>query len=85
MSRQPSVDHQYTRNEVAAEITIWSRATGAGTVLPAPGVIFAEDENVAPDVLWVSTDRLGRIVGADRKLHAAPAPGQIGAWQLLVA
>jgi Uma2 family endonuclease len=35
-------------------------------------VIFAEDNTVAPDVVWVSTNRLSQIVGADRKLHAAP-------------
>jgi Uma2 family endonuclease len=43
-----------------------------GVALPAPGVIFADDDNVAPDVVWVSTARLSQIVGADRKLHAAP-------------
>ncbi len=72
MSKQPSVEHQYTCNQAANRLTNWSEATGAGVVLPAPGVIFAEDDNVAPDVIWVSTERLARIVGADRKLHAAP-------------
>src|SRR5204863_1423112 len=72
VSRQPSVEHQYTCNQVATRLTTWSEATGGGIVLPAPGVIFAEDDNVAPDVVWVSTARLDRIVGADRKLHAAP-------------
>ncbi len=72
VSRQPSVEHQYTCNQVATRLTVWSEATGAGVVLPAPDVIFAEDDNVAPDVVWVSTERLGRIVGEDRKLHAAP-------------
>jgi Uma2 family endonuclease len=72
VSKQPSVEHQYTCNQVAARLTFWSEATGAGIVLPAPGVIFADDDNVAPDVVWVSTARLSQIVGADRKLHAAP-------------
>jgi len=37
-----------------------------------PGVIFAEDNNVAPDVVWVSRSRLRTALGADGKLHSAP-------------
>src|SRR5919197_5397913 len=72
VSKQPSVEHQYAGNELAGELRAWSRATGAGIALPAPGVVFAEDDNVAPDVVWASTERLGRILGADGKLHGAP-------------
>jgi Uma2 family endonuclease len=72
VSKQPSLEHQYTCSEVTAELRAWSRATGAGVAIPAPGLIFAADDNVAPDVVWVSTERLDRIVGEDRKLHAAP-------------
>lgn len=49
----------------------------------APGVIFAEDDDVAPDVVWVSMERLATALGDDDKLHAAPelvvevlSPGQ---------
>jgi Uma2 family endonuclease len=35
-------------------------------------VIFAEDDDVAPDVVWISHDRLATALGADGKLHAAP-------------
>src|SRR5205823_8498004 len=38
----------------------------------APGVIFAEDQAVAPDLVWVAQDRLRSVVGEDEKLHAAP-------------
>src|SRR5437870_329244 len=72
VSKQPSVEHQYICSEVTAELRAWSRTTGAGVALPAPGLIFAEDDNVAPDVVWVSAERLARILGADGKLHAAP-------------
>ncbi|HEY5864475.1 MAG TPA: Uma2 family endonuclease, partial [Candidatus Tectomicrobia bacterium] len=36
----------------------WSQHTRLGRPFPAPGVIFAEDEDVAPDVVWMSHDRL---------------------------
>jgi Uma2 family endonuclease len=35
-------------------------------------VIFAEDDDVAPDVVWVSKERLATALDADGKLHAAP-------------
>ncbi|MPZ16226.1 MAG: Uma2 family endonuclease [Chloroflexi bacterium] len=50
----------------------WSRQTGAGVVNFAPGLIFAEDQNVAPDIVWVSAGRLPLLLEADQKLHAAP-------------
>ena len=43
-----------------------------GTAVVAPGLIFAEDDNVAPDVVWISRVRLKRAIGPDRKLHDAP-------------
>jgi len=72
VSRQPSVEHQYTCNEIAGELRAWSAASSRGVTFPAPGIIFATDDNVAPDVVWVSMERLSRIVGPDGKLHAAP-------------
>ena len=38
----------------------------------APGLIFAEDDDVAPDIVWSSSARLAQILGPDGKLHAAP-------------
>jgi Uma2 family endonuclease len=40
--------------------------------VPAPGVIFDEENAVAPDVVWVSTERLKWVLGEDGKLHDAP-------------
>src|SRR5439155_24907213 len=45
---------------------------GHGTVVAAPGVIFDAENAVAPDLVWVSTDRLAAILGDDGKLHDAP-------------
>jgi Uma2 family endonuclease len=46
--------------------------TGAGEANLAPGLIFAEDDDVAPDVVWLSSARRASILGADGHLHAAP-------------
>ncbi|HXM36407.1 MAG TPA: Uma2 family endonuclease [Pyrinomonadaceae bacterium] len=41
-------------------------------MLLAPGVIFAEDDDVAPDVIWITRERLEKSVDADGHLHTAP-------------
>lgn len=46
--------------------------TGAGEANLAPGVIFAEDDDVAPDVIWISHTRRVTALGPDGHLHAAP-------------
>jgi Uma2 family endonuclease len=41
--------------------------------IAAPGIVFAADEAVAPDVVWyASRERFDRAFGADAKLHDAP-------------
>lgn len=72
VSKQPSVEHQIVCTRVVGTLDPWSRGTGSGVVMIAPGLIFAEDQDVAPDVVWVSKERLAVIIGPDRKLHAAP-------------
>jgi Uma2 family endonuclease len=75
VSRQPFLGHQDVCTEVAATLRVWSRETGKGRALFAPGVIFQDDQNVAPDVIWISNERLRAAMsaaGADGHLYAAP-------------
>ena len=72
VSIQPHWSHQETCNNVAFELTAWVRSSGNGKVVPAPGVIFDEENAVAPDVVWVSAERLPLVLGEDGKLHDAP-------------
>ena len=72
MAKQPSLEHQYTCGAVCAALRTWSEETGLGLAVSAPGVIFADDDNVAPDVVWLSRARLRTALGEDRKLHQAP-------------
>ena len=72
VTTQPSNEHQLVWLAASMELQAWSRETGAGITIPAPGVIFAVDEAVAPDVVWVSRERRAATLGADGKLHGAP-------------
>src|SRR5438874_8223159 len=58
VSTQPSKEHQYAAGQVTIELGIWNRQTQLGVVLPAPGLIFADDDNAAPDVVWLTKERL---------------------------
>ena len=43
-----------------------------GEAAAAPGLIFDEDDDVAPDMVWSSLARLKTILHDDGKLHGAP-------------
>lgn len=72
MSKQPDWHHQFVANQVWEVLQTWSRQTKTGMANSAPGVIFADDDDVAPDVVWISRERLTRALQPDGKLHAAP-------------
>ena len=72
VSTQPDLRHQMLSGRIYMALTVWSDETAAGVAIQAPGVIFAEDQAVAPDVVWASRARLPLISGDDGKLHGAP-------------
>lgn len=72
MSKQPHRHHQLVCGRVWELLQQWSRPTKAGEAVIAPGVIFAEDNDVAPDVTWMSQERLATTSLEDGKYHTAP-------------
>jgi Uma2 family endonuclease len=72
MSKQPHWHHQFVANQVWEVLQVWSRETKAGRANVAPGIIFDDDDDVAPDVIWISRERLAAALEPDGKLHAAP-------------
>lgn len=83
VSTQPHWRHQLVCTQLASALLAWDPERGRGVPILAPGVIFASDEAVAPDLVWVSRERFARVIDDDGKLHAAPdlivevlSPGQ---------
>src|SRR5437867_2349484 len=72
VSKQPHYYHQRLCTKLSALLDTWSDQTKLGEVTAAPGLIFADDDDVAPDLVWSSFSRLETVLGADGKLHAAP-------------
>jgi Uma2 family endonuclease len=72
VSCQPSFYHQFTCGRLTAVLDEWNLRTGIGVVAGAPGLIFAEDDAVAPDVVWLTWERFRESIREDGKLHLAP-------------
>lgn len=72
VSKQPRWEHQYSCSEVSGVLRNWSHDTGLGLTLVAPGVLFADDDDVAPDVVWISHERLAALEDAAGHLQGAP-------------
>jgi len=72
MSKQPHFYHQDVCSELNGVLWNWNRIGNLGRVVAAPGLIFSEDDDVAPDLVWISNDRLRAALKADGKFHDAP-------------
>jgi len=72
VSRAPRYEHQRACKNLGRMLDDWSRQTRLGEPVIGPGIIFAEDDDVIPDVVWISRERRDEILGPDGHFHAAP-------------
>ncbi|CBN58847.1 MULTISPECIES: Uma2 family endonuclease [Kamptonema] len=72
MTRAPHWGHQQVCGRVFSVIDIWSHSTGLGQTAINPGIIFTDADNVIPDVVWASNQRLAILLDEAGHLTAAP-------------
>jgi Uma2 family endonuclease len=72
VTRAPHIKHQGAAGRIYARLLFWSEETGLGEPIATPGIIFTDADNVIPDVVWVSKERLSLIVDNEGHLTAAP-------------
>ncbi len=72
VTRAPHWRHQEVCVKIATQLEIWSNETGLGKAAFAPGIIFSEADNVIPDVVWASNQRLEEILDEAGHLTGAP-------------
>ncbi len=72
VTRAPHIGHQDAIGKIYARLLLWSEETRLGKPLITPGVIFSDADNVIPDVIWISQERLATIVDAEGHLTGAP-------------
>jgi Uma2 family endonuclease len=72
VSKQPQWQHQYAGARIFMALESWNDQTQVGVANYAPGLIFAPDDDVAPDVVWISRARLADALDTNGHLRAAP-------------
>ncbi|MFE1743620.1 Uma2 family endonuclease [Coleofasciculus sp. H7-2] len=72
VTRAPHWRHQNVADNVCGELKIWSLETGLGDAATTPGVIFTDADNVIPDVVWASKERLAELLDEAGHLTGAP-------------
>lgn len=72
MSKQPHWHHQRVCLNIGQELATWSRESGLGQASINPGILFSETDNVVPDVVWISSERLAVLMDAAGHLTGAP-------------
>jgi Uma2 family endonuclease len=72
VTRAPDWQHQKICVRLGGLLDAWSQTRGNGEVAVAPGIIFAEADNVIPDLVWVQQERLDDIL--DEAGHLTKAP-----------
>lgn len=70
VTTQPHMRHQGAIFRLGRFMSNWNDQ--AGVLIPAPGVIYDDDNAVAPDLVWMTRARYAQIAGRDGKLHGSP-------------
>jgi Uma2 family endonuclease len=71
VSTTPHFNHQILCGRLFKYLESWNDQSKLGQTVFTPGLIFADDDDVIPDVVWLSHERLAAIL-KDGKLRAAP-------------
>lgn len=72
LTRAPHWNHQQTCVRIGAVLDAWSQSTGRGQAAINPGIIFTDTDNVIPDIVWASHERLAVLLDNAGHLTAAP-------------
>lgn len=60
-TRSPHQKHQQVAGKIYSALDTWLGTSGFGEAIPSPGIIPSDADNVIPDVVWVSKERLEAI------------------------
>ena len=72
VTRAPHIKHQNASGRIYSQLLIASDNSNTGTPFLTPGIIFSDADNVIPDVIWISHERLAQVVDSEGHLTGAP-------------
>jgi Uma2 family endonuclease len=88
VSRAPGYEHQYTCLRLGRFLDEWNDRSSLGIILCAPGLVFAEDDDVIPDLVWISRERFANATDQAGHLRTAPelvievlSPGKLNEYR----
>ena len=83
VTRSPHRMHQQIRGKIFAALDEWSETSGLGEAILAPGIIPSDTDNVIPDLVWISKQRLtvlednaGHLTGFPELVVEVLSPGE---------
>ncbi len=72
VTRAPHWQHQKVCGRLFTVLDTWSLASGLGYAVIGAGVIFGDNDEVIPDVVWVSKERYDSLIDQAGHLLGAP-------------
>ncbi len=72
VTRSPHRRHQQVAHEICSALNIWSKQSGLGEAIFAPGILLSDADNIVPDVVWVSKETLALIEDEAGHLTGVP-------------
>jgi Uma2 family endonuclease len=72
MTRAPRWEHQKAIGRINRVLENWSLKTNLGETIISPGLVFGDTDNVIPDLVWISKDKL--VNSIDESGHLTHAP-----------
>ena len=72
VTRAPHWMHQKVCGRTFSGLDAWSQSTGLGQAAINPEIIFSDTDNVIPDVVWASNEKLAALLDNAGHLTAAP-------------
>ena len=72
MTRAPHWKHQTTCGNFYAKLQAWSEINDLGYAAVGVGVIFGDNDDVIPDVVWISKEKYEVLIDKSGHLMGAP-------------
>ncbi|NEQ48337.1 MAG: Uma2 family endonuclease [Leptolyngbya sp. SIOISBB] len=72
VTRASQWSHQEVAGRIFAALDNWCLDTGLGRAAFGPGIIFTDEDDVIPDVVWASNERLDLLLDEAEHLTGAP-------------
>ena len=72
VTRAPHNKHQDTCGNLHYELKTWSKVSGLGYAVIGAGLIFGDNDDVIPDVIWMSKEKYAALVDDTGHFRGAP-------------